>query len=183
MHTQTVTPLKSFGVGLSSCRLPKTFAENFRAMQERSGLTGRAISQASGIGESEISEYRTGSGGIPELGRLLRLALAMQCTLDELVEGLDENYDLARRDLIRLASAVDSGFPQDVVGGPTDVPASARVLPLLHDLIAAIVEQETQTGKMRDLANKLIDVAAVGSEGDSLADGRPASGTRNRKTD
>lgn len=175
MHSERVTAFRNFGEGLSFSRLPKTFAERFSEVLDSRQRSGRAVSQASGIVESQISDYRRGEVKEPGVFTLLKIARAVGCSVEELVEGIDPEYDALRSDLIRHAQDQQSGPSSNVGDLPNDSTA-AGVLESENQRLREALEQVTH------VASQLAEIAAAGVKSDQAASGRPGNGNRDRKT-
>lgn len=105
--------------GYLSCALARTFGENFQRLQDRSGLSGRAIVQALKKKDPAfVSDLRKNKSGIPKGATLIKLATVLGCTVEELLEGIDDTYEAAKAKFI-AAKAVD--------GGPSNEPDHRRL--------------------------------------------------------
>src|SRR5688500_12686431 len=71
-----------------------TFGENVRRLRTAAGLEhGRQLAERIGVAPSVVSRWETDATGLPEAPTLLRLAKAVNCTIDELLQGIDEEYE------------------------------------------------------------------------------------------
>jgi transcriptional regulator with XRE-family HTH domain len=69
-----------------------SLATNVRRLRRAAELTQAALSDRIGIGQSSISKWEKGQTD-PELEMLPRLARALGVTVDELIRGVDVEYD------------------------------------------------------------------------------------------
>ena len=157
---------------------PKGFGANLRSRREAAGLQSNELAARLRVKPPVISKWELTSI-MPESPTLLRLAKALNCSVDELLIGVDAEYDklLANRDLTRQTGDQKSALPPRT-GGAHDSTAATRVF-----------ELEQENGKLRtalekvsDVASQLIQIAKVGIEGDRAAEARPGGRRRDRKT-
>lgn len=73
-----------------------SFSENVRRLRGRAGLRSNELAAAIGVRPSVVSRWETSKGGLPETPTLLKLAKALRCTVEELLVGVDVDYDLQR---------------------------------------------------------------------------------------
>lgn len=66
----------------------KVFGERLRELREQRGETQRSLAEASGLSHPYIAEMERGRK-VPSLTTLLRLALALDCNVSELVNVFD----------------------------------------------------------------------------------------------
>ena len=52
----------------------------------KKGMNQRQLSEASGVPQPMISQIKTGDVPNPTIGTLYKLALALECTVDELID-------------------------------------------------------------------------------------------------
>lgn len=100
--------------------------ENIRRLRDRKAADESQGEFAARVGvtQSQLSDWEH-SRYLPDTASLLKLAKALDCTIDEILDGVDAEYDAirAKRDLIR----------QD------DAPADTRNFTRRHrDFVAAI---------------------------------------------
>lgn len=71
-----------------------TFGENLRRLRERAGFEkAKDLAAALDVVPSMISKLENDNQGLPEGPTLLRIAKAIKCSLEELFEGVDSEYD------------------------------------------------------------------------------------------
>lgn len=70
-----------------------TLGQNLQRLRKRAGFkTARSFAEAIGIVPSVISKLENDLQGLPEGPTLLRLAKVLKCSVDELLEGVDPDY-------------------------------------------------------------------------------------------
>ncbi len=79
---------------------PVTVGDNIRKIRERLGLQQVDLADRLKIRQPSAWTLEN-QDGLPEAGTLLKLAKALSCSVEELLEGVDPDYDAVRRDLIR----------------------------------------------------------------------------------
>jgi transcriptional regulator with XRE-family HTH domain len=66
----------------------KTFGERMREVRQKQGLTQVELSERSGLPQARISELERGAR-MPNLGTILRLAVALECKVTDLMSVFD----------------------------------------------------------------------------------------------
>lgn len=80
-----------------------TFGGNLTKLRERAGFkTAKALADALDVVPSMISKLENDQQGLPEGPTLLRLAKALRCSVEELLEGVDRDYDDIRSRVLRI---------------------------------------------------------------------------------
>lgn len=70
------------------------FGANLKRLRKRGGFaTARELAKDLKIVPSVLSKLEQGKQGLPEGATLLRLAKTITCSVDELLEGVDDDYD------------------------------------------------------------------------------------------
>jgi transcriptional regulator with XRE-family HTH domain len=143
------------------------FGRNIKRLREALDppLNGRELGEAIGRDGPTISKWEHGEGGLPETPTLFRLAKKLKAPIDEILAGVDEDYDALCRDLPRHTFAKSSPSHQ---GGAVD-PASARVLEQERRRRSALVDT------MQDVARRLLDAAAAEEAARSASEGHAVS--------
>lgn len=77
------------------------FGDNLRRFKKDANLSSSALAQRLGISRSSISAWEHGKKGLPETPTLFRLAKALDVSIEQLLLGVDPDYD----ELIRTQSA------------------------------------------------------------------------------
>jgi transcriptional regulator with XRE-family HTH domain len=144
-----------------------SFAKNLRRLRRRLELRQEDLAAVLGVQQGAVSRWEKGKTQ-PDAMTLPRLAIALNASLDELLEGVHGQYDAAR-DLTRHGSTGQQAPHQ---GGRADVPAEARVREL-EDRLAAY---EAIIRHVHELAGEIGSATAVGRE--SRATRRRAAGRR-----
>jgi transcriptional regulator with XRE-family HTH domain len=70
-----------------------SFGENLRRLREKRGLKGYQLAEMMGVGASQVSKWELGRVGVPEGPTLIKLAAKLGCTVDDLVAGVNSEYD------------------------------------------------------------------------------------------
>lgn len=107
---------------------------------------------------------------------LLRIAKAINCTVDELLEGIDADYDAVRRDLIRQYGIAGSTLSHE---RGSDVPASGKSD---SDRVEQLEQALADTREIAHRALKLLEQSGVPKEDRSSAESQTRLRRRNRKT-
>lgn len=162
----------------------RRFGDRVRSVREKRGYSQVELAKRAGVNKETVNRMELGGNiGIQTVYKVAdALEVRSLILFHDPGDAQLHNEPLTAEelDLIGHGRDLESGLPQDV-GGPLDVPASARVLSLLQDLVAAIAEQETQTSKMREFASRLLDIVAAGPEGDAASGDESARGDGDRK--
>lgn len=131
------------------CRLARkrrntTFGQNVRALRRERGWSQVELAQRLGVRQPDLSGWET--GGVPALDKVVQLALVFDRSLDDLMKGINPNYDL-----LRHGSSVQSQ------SGGVDAPDSARVQEL-----EALVNDYART--IAAVTKQLVGVATRGEQ-------------------
>lgn len=136
------------------------FGENLARIRKARRLKTKELAAQVRVKSPTVSQWER-EPVMPETPTLLKLAKALRCSVDALLEGVDPEYEVVRggRDLIRHAGDLQSGLPQ---GGPLDVSeVDARVL---ERLIAEIRDEQVALRQMRTAVVELGDTATRRAE-------------------
>ena len=79
-----------------------TFGGNVRRIQKARGMSVTELAGRVGVAQSVVSGWRTDRRGLPETPTLFKLAKALDCSVEELLRDLDEEYSR-----LRLQSAAE----------------------------------------------------------------------------
>lgn len=139
--------------------LPVSLGTNIRKFRRAVDLDQTGLGRAIGVGQGAVSRWETGES-LPDADSLPIIARLLRVSLDELLQGVDSQYDAAR-DLPRHASTRASAAPKE---GAANVPAEARIRQLEGDLAVykAIVKRS------RRLAEELLTVTGRRDEGSAV---------------
>lgn len=150
-----------------------TFGDNVRRLRIAAGLKGNQLARRVNVTPPVVSGWEKNRTGLPETPTLLKLAKAMRCTVDDLLDGVDEEYAALLGDLGRHGQDQSSApYP-----GGADGSASARILELEH-----IVEaQAAVLREMQDVAGSLVELAVRGVEAREVGAAAPARRGHRRK--
>lgn len=81
------------------------FAENLRRLEKAAGVSLEAAADHLGAAPSDLSQWSAPGAPLPELHVLVRLADALGCKVDDLLEGADEDFDHPQRRHAALIAA------------------------------------------------------------------------------
>lgn len=73
-----------------------SFGANVRRLREGAGLKGVELARLISVTPPVVSAWEKDRGGLPETPTLLKLAKALRCSVEDLLGGLDAEYDDAR---------------------------------------------------------------------------------------
>jgi len=118
----------------------------------------KAVAKRMGIPQARLSNWEKNRYRTVSVRTLLWLAKGYRCGVEQLVQGLDAEYD-AGRDLLGQGRTVESSPHQ----GGADVPASARV----RELQDRVDAYEAVLARVRLVVGEL--TAAIGGEGHAVA--------------
>lgn len=171
-----------------------TFGENVKKLREAAGLKGIDLAERLSVSPPVVSAWENNRTGLPETPTLLKLAKALDCTVDDLLAGIDEEYDaitqrqailatqiggqlLVKRDALlqRMASegvltqewvdqAIRTGYGTDVES--TDMPTPEPPDDLKEELLRIWLDadDEAKDLTLRNL-RRLVGVAAPAAQG------------------
>lgn len=134
----------------------------FRLFRDRSGLNQGEVAERLGVAQSAVSKWERGRA-LPETKTLIDLAVLYGCRLDDLLAGVNVQYDHLRRDLLRQSGMDDGTSNVSSSGGPVDVPATARVLAEVTKAYSKFVSQVSNAARqLTDLADGQADLVRHG---------------------
>lgn len=130
--------------------------ENVVRIRKRIGLSQKELAARLGIAQSSTWSVEKGTKDkqAVELRTLFRLAKALDCSIEDLVVGVDEDYDRLRRDLPWQGSGSASAPHQ----GRADVPASAQTR--VRELAGEKKYLEDGVAKIEAITRQLVDIVA-----------------------
>lgn len=70
-----------------------TFGENVRRLREERGFKQGVLAERLGVGQGQLSNWESDRFGLPETATVLKIAKALQCSVEELLQGVDPAYD------------------------------------------------------------------------------------------
>jgi len=73
-----------------------SFGQNVRRLRKQSGLSQGDLAAKMGVKQGTLSDWERDRRGLPEAPTLLKVAKAMGCSVDDLLVGVDADYDLSR---------------------------------------------------------------------------------------
>lgn len=101
--------------------MARTFGENLRRVRKAANLSARELAARVGVTPPVMSKWET-QKGLPEGPTLIKLAKALGVSIDELLAGVDPEYDLVREERAQYAPS-----------GDADATSSARAIPILFE--------------------------------------------------
>jgi transcriptional regulator with XRE-family HTH domain len=85
--------LQELGVG-ATLRVVPSFGENVRRLRLAVGIKrSKDLAAILQVAPSIVSRWETDKTGLPETPTLFRLAKALRCSIDQLLAGVDAEYD------------------------------------------------------------------------------------------
>lgn len=95
-----------------------TFGENLKRLMKARKVKGTTLASQIGVKQSVLSGWRNDRKGLPETPTLLKLANALGCSFDELLRGVDVEYERRQqrtwREFEDKLAAVDAYFTTTV---------------------------------------------------------------------
>jgi transcriptional regulator with XRE-family HTH domain len=130
--------------------------ENVIRLREQRGWDQGELAERLGIKQPSMWKIEKGTPKWwkVELGTILKLAVALEVPIEDIVAGLSEPYEALRRDLLRQSPSIASA-PQK---GRADVPASAHARIL--ELETKLKNRDTQLRAIQEVASRLFALAA-----------------------
>lgn len=130
----------------------KAVGRNLRAVRKARKETQEQVAARMDVVQEQISEWERGKYKSFDMETLFRLAKGYGITLEQLVVGVDREYDATHRDLARHAdlgsfSAADSQPQREVEHGRPIGAASSRVQSVDPVLIKALENAARALGK------------------------------------
>lgn len=109
-----------FGANVSAVA---AFGDNLKRLRLKANLNQSELSRAADYDNTAISKYESGLiAGLPEGPSLIRLAKALRCSVEELLAGVDPDYDAVQRRI----QAAESGVTPAVTPTPEAQPSDSR---------------------------------------------------------
>jgi transcriptional regulator with XRE-family HTH domain len=151
--------------GYDSALLP-TFGQNLRRLRKRVGLKAIQLAKKTSVQPPTVSAWENDKGGLPETPTLFKLAKALGCSIEELLQGVDAEYEAAATKRRSEASALfgDKGeidlddrdanerynAAQELLAEARDAEEHARIAQAIrltlaagnHDVDRSVTEQE-----------------------------------------
>lgn len=145
-------------------QMTSSFGENLRKARQRAALSVTAAAERARMRTNHWANLEARREGLPEGPTLVKVAVAVGCSVDDLLIGVDANYDPLRR-----------GTPvQGTIGGAAHGADSARVLELQQRIETYNQLLEETEG----IARRLVQIAAHRTKG--LVPRSARSGRRGR---
>lgn len=85
-----------------------TFAENLREAIKITEMTTKELADKTGINENTISSYLKTNGSIPTADKAVKIAEALNTTVEFLVTGFETDFYRMRHTSSRFAKAISS---------------------------------------------------------------------------
>ena len=103
-----------------------SFGSNIKRLRSAAGVrTQRELADRLGVPQPQVSDWENDRHTILETGTLLRLAKALRCSVDQLLTGVDPDYDRVREATMAIPGGVSTRI--DLVGGTAaDIPVVAE---------------------------------------------------------
>lgn len=135
-----------------------SIGENIRRIRTDRGIrTQGELAKLLEVPQPQASDWENDRYKTLDTTTLLRIAKKLRVSVDELVVGVDNEYDGVRRDLIGQSD----GGTSDLHGG-SDVPASAQTR--LRELESELQNREAFLDHVQDAATQLLDFVTAERE-------------------
>jgi transcriptional regulator with XRE-family HTH domain len=142
-----------------------TFGENLRRVRKAANLSARELATRVGVTPPVMSKWET-QKGLPEGPTLLKLAKALSVSIDELLAGVDPEYDMVREERARYGVSGDTAQPRHPIpilvegdAPPEGLTWDADGAPLFH-----VDEWGSRPGDVRDPRAYLVVVRSEAME-------------------
>ena len=76
--------------------LAVSVGKNIKRLRTVMGLRQKAFAELLGVPQSRVSDWENDRFAVPEVSSLIKLAKALHCSVDELLAGVDPDYDRIR---------------------------------------------------------------------------------------
>lgn len=152
-----------------------TVGQNLTALRKRLGVKQYVLAERLGMTQGSLSKFEHAEG-LPESGTLLKLAKALPCAVEDLLVGVDPDYDVIRKsriDLIRPSGTDDvSSGSKSRTGGRSDGSPANR---LLEEVVVGYAQFRKQVAKLaRTLGTAANELAQLAESQPALVKaGRP----------
>lgn len=103
----TVSPIGAYTRDSLSVKGIKAFGANVTRLREAAGLKQNVLAQRVHRSAATLSAWENSRNGLPEAPTLLALAKALRCSVDDLLAGVDAEYDA----LMEQRRATIAGVP------------------------------------------------------------------------
>jgi phage repressor protein C with HTH and peptisase S24 domain len=159
----------------SGCIFPTvaTFGENVKRLREAKPLKAKDLAQLLGVSPSVVSGWENDRSGLPETPTLLKIAKALNVSIDALLSGVDLEYDRLRH---TSGSVLDDAedFDRDITRGykKHDVPVIGDAEASTNGIIAwsdeGIVKTQVEQWVSRAFSEGDPKAYALRVRGDSM---------------
>lgn len=140
--------------------------DNIRALRTMAGKTNAAeFARAIKVSPGTLGDWEKGRYTNLRLDSLLKLAKELKCSIEDLIGGVDADYDKVSSDLIRQGSEVQGALTK---GESIESTAARHIASLEREL----AECKTRLRQMQDAARSFARVVA-GGEGDAATGTTP----------
>ena len=152
-----------------------TVGDNIKRVREGLGLSQVELADRMDVRQPAVWKLEN-QQGLPESGTLLKVAKTLSCSVEDLLRGVDDDYDTQRNDLLRHSAAGSSGHH----GGDPDVPAS--VSRELADLRQRVKDQQALLDHLSGLSTQMLGLITKerSNRGTSRTRSRTRTGSRTR---
>lgn len=134
-----------------------SFGENLTRLRKARNLKGKQLAAKVGVAPSVVSGWEKNRRGLPETPTLFKLATGLKCSIEDLLTGIDAEYDRAVQDgLYDLREALAT------IEDPIDPSDEVADLQRFYDLrtVQRLIEEVVRD---RDLASRAGAVRAAAS--------------------
>jgi phage repressor protein C with HTH and peptisase S24 domain len=116
-------PLSLTGLlpGAMLCLVSSTVGTNIKRLREKADITQTELADRIGVKQPAVWKWENDRSGLPETPTLFKLAKALQCSIDDLLAGVDPDYEPLRHQADVDAETIDvSGYVKN------DIPVIAE---------------------------------------------------------
>jgi transcriptional regulator with XRE-family HTH domain len=118
-------------------RAVPSFGENLKSIRQRAKLKAKDVAERVDVARSVVSGWENDRRGLPETPTLFKLAKALNCSIEELLQGVDAEYEAAAQKRAPKLEIVRAGGSESDQAR-TDDTAAREILATVSKLTAAI---------------------------------------------
>jgi transcriptional regulator with XRE-family HTH domain len=115
-----------------------SFGENLKRIRQRSRLKSKDVAERVDVAKSVVSGWENNRRGLPETPTLFKLAKALNCSIEELLQGVDEEYEAAVQKRVVKPDFVTVGGSESEHALAEESAAQREILATVSKLTAAI---------------------------------------------
>jgi transcriptional regulator with XRE-family HTH domain len=115
-----------------------SFGENLKRIRQRSRLKSKDVAERVDVAKSVVSGWENNRRGLPETPTLFKLAKALNCSIEELLQGVDAEYEAAVQKRFVKPDFVTVGGSESEHALAEESAAQREILATVSKLTAAI---------------------------------------------